>query len=165
MGARQRAKHGARKGVQALAKFDKLLAQRAVGQEKEHLVDLATLQEALGSAFVGPRPSRMTGLGGCVPVQGYGETDSSEEWYFRFRHDEASLVVYSDDMFAPSYGAWCHDLCGDPYAGTLSHDEAMGVIISLWKRLAPGVGSAVDPAVVRAESGVRMYEEVEGEEV
>jgi hypothetical protein len=150
MSKAKRDKHWPRKAANRLAKFDEFLAAAAVQHEIELRPVLAKIVSAIPDDWKGPRPITMTGLGGGMPVQGHGETDTNEQWYFRFRSDCVGLRIYSDELLKPRLDVACAELTGNPYAGDLDRDEAVALISALWPMLSPPTKEYVPAGELRA---------------
>ncbi len=90
---------------------------------------------------------KVLGFGGICPVQGWGDLPDGRAWYFRYRHDEATLEVFhrdpDDDLYvARSREDITHysekiDALGVPDGGNLTPEEAVDLFLELWRGLKP----------------------------
>jgi hypothetical protein len=79
------------------------------------------------------RPLGLPNIGGVCPMQGWG-TYYGQEFYFRFRHDLASIDV--TDWFGWQWSAANAEVTGDSLASSLDTDELIPVLADLFTRLA-----------------------------
>jgi hypothetical protein len=78
-------------------------------------------------------------IGGACPFQAQGRTPDNNEFYFRFRHDEATLYVYpvGADYFeeAIEYSKGTTNSGYD--RGDLDSDDVIELFEKLWKKRRP----------------------------
>ena len=96
---------------------------------------------------------------GHTPVQAEG-TLGARPFYFRYRHDNASLAVWPTGTQIHSYAAlpagealvkvYRHDITGDPYCGDLTAEQMIATLGTLLGAAAgAALGSSVDRGNVR----------------